>query len=324
LVIGGTGFVGRRVVEELMRAGGEVLLLHRGENEPESLAECEHLHADRAQFASVAADVRSFGPDVAIDAYALTRADAEAVVPHLPDVPLIVLSSMDVYRAYDFLRAGEEGQSTPIDESAPLRTSRFPYRGAGTGLDDYEKIDVEQVYREHGGIVLRLGVVFGEHDWQRREEFVLRRVRAGRTRIPVGPGTWLWSRLYVGDAATAVQAAAARPDPGAIYNVADPATWSMHGWARHILGAAGHEAELVPVPEHVLPADLALMASQAQPMLFDCSRIVQELGWRARPFEEAVELSVRWHLDHPPADDTDFEADDRALAATSDHTERTV
>ena len=37
---------------------------------------------------------------------------------------------------------------------------------------------------------LRLSMIYGEHDGQRREEFILRRVRAWR-RIPIGAGTSL-------------------------------------------------------------------------------------------------------------------------------------
>jgi hypothetical protein len=49
-------------------------------------------------------------------------------------------------------------------------------------------------------------MIYGEPDPQRREELFLRRVRAGRHRIPVGSATWLWTRCHVGDMATAVLA----------------------------------------------------------------------------------------------------------------------
>ncbi|MFF5257829.1 NAD-dependent epimerase/dehydratase family protein [Actinomadura viridis] len=318
LVIGGTGFVGRRIVADVVRDGGDALLVHRGGTEPEGLPDCEHLHVDRSELGGAAAAIRAFRPDAVIDTYALSRADAEAVVPHLPDVPRVVLSSMDVYRAYDWFREGREGGPVPIGEDAPLRTSRFPYRGSGQGLDDYEKLDVEEVYLKNGGTVLRLGVVFGEHDWQRREEFVLRRVRAGRDRIPVGAGDWLWSRCHVGDVATAaLTAARARTGAGEVYNIAEPRTWTMLGWARRILDAAGHRADLVRVPDEVLPDDLALTRSQPQHMLMDVSKAAGELGWAPADPLRAVAESVRWHLDNPPEDagTADLTADDRALAA---------
>ena len=200
LVLGGTEFIGRRAVERLVSRGDDVLVVHRGLTEPVGWVDCAHLHVDRADFAGVAGEVVRFGPDAVVDCHALTAGDAAAVLPHLPDVPLVLLSSMDVYRAYEHFRAREEGEPVPLAEDAALRVGRYPYRGAGIGEDDYEKLDVEPAYLARGGTVLRLGFVYGEHDPQRREEFVLRRVRAGRTRIPVGAGTRLRRSVRTGRA----------------------------------------------------------------------------------------------------------------------------
>jgi hypothetical protein len=41
-----------------------------------------------------------------IDTRAMTAADASAVLPHLPDAHLMLLSSIDVYRAYELLLTG--------------------------------------------------------------------------------------------------------------------------------------------------------------------------------------------------------------------------
>src|SRR6266567_857084 len=68
-------------------------------------------------------------------------------------------------------------------------------------------VDVEPLCLARGGGARRLSLIYGEHDGQRREEFVLRRVRAGRLRIPFGAGTSLDTRCYVGDVASAVLAA---------------------------------------------------------------------------------------------------------------------
>src|SRR5688572_1737562 len=96
LVIGGTEFIGRRIVEMLVQRGDDVTIVHRGQTEPSDLVPCEHIHLDRRDFAHAAKRVRSV--DAVVDSHALSRADAEAVLPHLPDVPLVLLSSMDVYR----------------------------------------------------------------------------------------------------------------------------------------------------------------------------------------------------------------------------------
>jgi nucleoside-diphosphate-sugar epimerase len=319
VMLGGTRFIGRAITEALVARGDEVTVVHRGDTEPAGWVECRHLHAARADFASVAGQVRSLRPDAVVDTMALTRADTDAVLPHLPDTRLVLLSSMDVYQAFGLLLNDAEGEPVPITEESAVRPDRYPYQGRDerAGLDDYDKLDVEPEYLARGAAVLRLAMIYGEHDSQRREEFILRRVRGGRRRIPVGPGTWLWTRCYVGDVAGAVLAALGSPAAaGQVFNVGEPECRSMLGWARQILAAAGHDAELVQVPEAVLPEDMWETKSYPQHLLVDCRKTMDLLGWRPGDQAETVARSVRWHLANPPADaGTDFSADDKALAA---------
>src|SRR4029077_19666320 len=94
--------------------------------------------------------------------------------PHLPDAHLVLLSSIDVYRAYELLLAGQGGEPVPLTESSPVRSARYPLRDLLPGLGEhYDKLDVEPLYLSRGGTALRLSLIYGEHDGQRREEFVL-------------------------------------------------------------------------------------------------------------------------------------------------------
>jgi nucleoside-diphosphate-sugar epimerase len=207
----------------------------------------------------------------------------------------------------------------PFGEEAPLRRNRYPQRadsGPGDWRHDYDKLDVEPAYLARGAAVLRLGMVYGPRDPQRREEFVLRRVRAGRTRIPVGPATLLLPRLYIDDAATSVLAALDRFDRagGEVFHVTEEASYPVGAWMRAILAVAGHEAELVRVPDDLLPGDLALTAGIEQHLLASSAKATRLLGWHPTGLDEAIGRSVRWHLENPPtAGDTGFAADDEAL-----------
>jgi nucleoside-diphosphate-sugar epimerase len=308
VVIGGTRFIGRATVEELVDAGHSPLVVHRGVSEPADLPNVPHLHVDRSELPRAAAKLRDFEPDAAVDTYAMTAADAGAALEALPDIPLVVLSSADVYRAWASLDAGERTDAVPIDEDAPVRADRYPYRGADPAdagyadPDNYEKLDVEERYLERRAAVLRLPFVYGEHDPRRREEFVLRRVRSGDRRIPVGPGRWLASRVYVRDVARAVRltletGAAA----GRVLNLAERSTWPVSEWVERILRAADWSAELAEVPEEELPADMEFTRSWSQDLLLDSTRARELLGWEDTDPGEALRRSVRWHLANPPA-----------------------
>src|SRR2546426_318296 len=101
IVIGGTRFIGRAIVERLTAEGHSVLVVHRGETEPDDLPPVEHLHIERAALGSVEGRLAGFGADAAIDGTAMSATDAGVALDALPrGVRTVVLSSMDVYRAY--------------------------------------------------------------------------------------------------------------------------------------------------------------------------------------------------------------------------------
>jgi len=316
-VLGGTRFIGRRIVSDLVARGDEVLVVHRGSTEPPDLPLCRHIHASRADYASVADDVKAFEPTAIVDTLCMSQADADAVLPHLPDAQLILLSSMDVYQAFYHVINDSEGEPLPLSEASPVRPARFLYGEARGEHVGYEKLDVEPSYLDRGGTVLRLAMIYGEHDRQRREEFILRRVRAGRDRIPLGAGTFLWSRCHVADVSSAVLATIGNPLAASeVFNVNEPTTRSVQGWAGQILAATGSSAELVTVPDAALPEDMWITKAVAQQLVFTTSRATAVLGWQPADPAQRVAESVAWHLANPPSDASpDFTADDAALAA---------
>lgn len=323
-VLGGTRFIGRRIVERLVDHGHEVLVVHRGISNPAEWVPVAHLHTDRHALGEHVDQLREFGPEAVVDTYALTAADVEAVLPVLPDVPTVVLSSQDVYQAATGLRSGRHEAAVPLDEDAELRRERYPYRGSGLpGIPhDYDKIDVEQRWLARGAVVLRLPMVYGPHDPQAREDIVLRRIRAGRRRMPIGAGNLLWSRAHVDDVADAVLAALrSRAADGQALNLGERTTPTMSAWIQQIIAAAQADLQLVRVHDDLLPPDLALLAAPAQHLLACTQRAQQLLGWRPADPQIRVQASVRWHLEHPigPAwTDQDTAADDAALAAAYD------
>jgi nucleoside-diphosphate-sugar epimerase len=316
-VLGGTRFIGRATVEDLAGAGHQLLLIHRGESEPDGLPEAEHLHTDRADLQRHADAIAAFRPDAALDCRALSRADAETAVAAFPrGIRLVILSSIDVYQAFGALNEGRETDPVPIDEESPVRSERYPYRDLMPGREDYDKLDVEDVYLPRGATSLRQPMVYGERDYQRREEFILRRVRAGRKRIPTGAGTWLACRGYVRDLARGIRVALERGvAEGEVMNLCEEKTYSVRMWSRMILDAAGSDAELVRVADDVLPPDLAETGSMPQHIIASAAKARSLLGWTSSDPMNCIAASVRWHLDNPPeSPDPDFSADDRALA----------
>ena len=189
IVLGGTRFIGRASVEELVRAGHAVMVVHRGETEPADLVDVQHLHVARADFPTRRDRTRRVrsrcGAGLRRADSRGCRAGAGGAAGRHPR--LVVLSSIDVYRAYSALMASTHTEPLPLDETSPVRDQRYPYRGQRPGMDDYEKLDVEDAYRARGGVALRLPMV-------------VRRVRsaaprgvhpASRPRGPTPDSVWL-------------------------------------------------------------------------------------------------------------------------------------
>ena len=321
LVLGGTSFIGRRVVERLHECGDQVLVVHRGQHEPTPWVPVGHLHADCRELARHVDQVRDFAPAAVLDSSAMTAEDVVAVLDVLPEVPTVVLSSQDVYQAYTGLRTNRCEAAVPLSEDSEMRRGRYPYRGAGLPdvPDDYDKLDVEERWLPRGAVVLRLPLVYGPHDHQRREDLVLRRIRAGRRRMPIGAGNLLWTRAYADDVATGVLAALdTRAADGLAVNLGEPSTVTIGEWLAQIVRAADARLELVRVPDQALPPELALTGAPAQHLLACVQRAEQLLGWAPSDPERRVAESVRWHLAHPSLSrwtDTDTDTDESALRA---------
>jgi nucleoside-diphosphate-sugar epimerase len=311
IVLGGTWFAGRAITEALVSAGHSVLIVHRGVSEPTDLAPVQHLHAERGAWPAHRAAFAAFGADAAVDVSAGNAAGAQAALSALPPgIRLVALSSVDVYRNYEALRAGTGGDAVPLTEESPLRVTRY--------LDgpQWENLEIEEAYLGAGASILRLGAVYGEHDYQHRFEPVLRRVRAGRRQLPVGPGSFLFSRVYVGDVARAVLAALASDQAsGQCFNIVETQTAPMRLFYEQVISATGESLALVRVPDAALPPDLRDTGALSLHLLACPARAATVLGWRDAAGPPILRRAVAWHLAHPPGDpDIDFAADDAALA----------
>lgn len=306
LVIGGTRFIGPAVVGRLSALGHQVTVLHRGQTETELPHSVQHLHTERALLADLAGEFQRLLPDVVIDTAAYTEQDALAVVHAFRGVArrLVVLSSQDVYRAYGRLHRTETRwlEPAPMTEDAPLREVLHPYRGTGRGLDDYEKILVERAAASSPVLpvtILRLPMVFGERDYQRRLLLELTRMDDGRPAILLEYtfALWRWTRGYVENVGAAI-ALAATDDraAGRVYNIGEPEALTYADWVRAIGRAAGWPGEVIVLPDGRLPPQLHPPdGDYEQHLVADTSRIRRELGYiEPVPLDEALRRTIAW------------------------------
>jgi nucleoside-diphosphate-sugar epimerase len=338
LIIGGTSFTGPHIVTQLLEMNHQVAVFHRGESEPDLPESVKHIHGHLRELTNFRQDFRDFKPDVTLHMIAGDAQTAWTFVRTFKGIArrAVVISSEDVYRAYDRLRRKEPGPPDPIplSEDAPLRGKLFPYRGEsvpGTedrerrrSIDDYEKILVERIVMSEPdlpGTVLRLPAVYGPNDPQHRLFEHLKRMDDTRPAILMEDreARWRWTRGYVENIAWAVVLASIHQQAkGKIYNVGEADALTQKQWVEAIGRAAGWKGKVFAVPKKQLPDHLVQDYDWQHHWVVDTSRIRKHLGYREIVTrEEAIRRTVAWERANPPeeVDPSKFDhtAEDTAL-----------
>lgn len=334
LILGGTRFVGPPVVRRLVALGHEVAVFHRGQTKASLPTEVWSFHGNREQLNDYSDDFRAYKPDVVLDTLSMTEQDAKAVMTTFTGLAprLVVLSSGDVYRAYDRFTGKDPGplDPTPLTEDSPLRDKLFHYQDAALGPDDrayhYDKILVERIVTsrpdELPATVLRLPMVYGPGDYQHRLFTALKRMDDQRPFILLAKdmATWRGLRGYVDDIAEAIAlCVVSKRALGRVYHVAEERRETDLEWLKRIARAAGWRGEIVTLPNEQMPKHLQHAYVPSQDWSLDSSRIRQELGYsEPTPPADAMYRTISWERANPPQNIDparfDYAAEDALMA----------
>lgn len=320
LVIGGTRFIGPAVVRCLTEQGGEVTLFNRGkasEERPLKLpAGIDTITGDRrALTPEVIHALRAIEPEVVVDMVCVTEEDARSLLDVFAGVArrYVLVSSCDVYRAYGILIGADTGEPelepTPLTEDSPLRRELYPYRGEEPRaaddprriLDDYDKIPAERLVLEHPeleGVVLRLPMVYGPGDYQRRLREYIEQMDGGAREIVLAEtlAGWRDCRGYVEDVAHAITLAALSiSGADRVYNVAEEGPCTQLDWVTAVARAAGWNGEIKVVADEELSAEELPDFNARQHLDVDTTRIRAELGYMEPTDSDlALKASIAW------------------------------
>ncbi len=289
LVLGATGFIGPPLISSLTRAGVEAIGASRGGGGSGAVA------LDRSVVTDVRQVVRERKVDVVIDLLGLTESAASPLFAALDGEieRLVLTSSCDVYRNYEGLhrRASPPPLTGLLQEASPLRETRYPYRASpprsqdapDRWLDDYDKIPIEIALRERpdlNGVILRLPMVYGPGDRQRRFRWLIGPMLRGAPELRLDPDwvRWRTSYGYVENIADALATAATRPDVGAsTFNIGASTAPDHRQWIASFARILGWRGAVSPMPA---PSDGPLAALDlSYPLTIDTRAFRAAYGW---------------------------------------------
>jgi nucleoside-diphosphate-sugar epimerase len=336
LVIGGTNFIGPRVVRHLVNAGHNVTVFNRGLSQAPLPPEAQRIRGDHQSLSEFRDAFRYLRPHVVLNMILYSEQEAVAFMRTFTGIAerVVGVSSMDVYQAYSLFRGDVSGPpAAPFDEGSPLRHNLYPYRSVATGPEDwlyhYEKILVERVVMgvpQLPGTILRLAKVYGPGDKQHHFASYLRRIDDGRPTILLDArkAEWRWTRVYVDDAAAGIaMAVTSREAANRIYNLGEAEALTEAGWVERLGEVTGWEGRVVAIPEEMLTEHLAEPYDWTHHLVADTSRMREELGFQASVTRhEALQETVRWErayqaVESCPEQHT-YEAEDQVLERLRD------
>jgi nucleoside-diphosphate-sugar epimerase len=331
LVIGGTKFMGPHVVRRLVAAGHQVTLFHRGQTNADLPPGVETVIGDRREIRASAEILAHLRPDVILDMLPMIESDAVDLIELFRGRAgrLVAISSADVYRNFGGLIERVEAAPDPVPstEESPLRGRLYPYRNETPRAqddpirwrDEYDKIPVEQAVLGQSALpstVLRLPMVWGPGDGQRRLRAYLKRIWDGRPALLLGErqAEWMTCRGYVENVAAAIALAVMDDRAHGVYNVADDAPiLTERQWVQAIATVTGWNGQIITLPDERLGG-----GPWEYHLALDASRIRRELGWQEElSLAEGIARTAAWEQENPPAQEApgafDYATEDQLI-----------
>jgi nucleoside-diphosphate-sugar epimerase len=328
LVIGGTMFIGRFLVAELLKAGHEVTVMHR-KPKHDLGKKVQSLMADRNDPESVRRALQFTSFQVVFDnVYDWERGTTAAQVEGTAQA--VMAASGDRLSRYIFMSSvAAYGDGLNHHDGDPLAPDDHP--------EPYvrNKAMSERMLfrmRQNTGfpvVTLRPPFIYGPENPFYREAFFWDRLRDGRPIILPGDGHRLMQFVYIKDLVRGCMRAMEEPAAvGEAFNVANERPVTQYELVQAMAAAAGKKPNIVRVPrDRIAEAGGDVMGQPAYfGVYLDVAPITEVvvkakriLGFQPTPFDAGLKETYRWYSRNAKKSKIDYSFEDRLIevAATA-------
>ncbi|MDA0746749.1 MAG: NAD-dependent epimerase/dehydratase family protein [bacterium] len=309
LIIGGTKYMGRLVVQKLLERGDRVTLFSRGNTRPEWWDQITHIQGDRTDRKDFQQKLKNKSFDAVIDTQAFCKEDVESTESALrgrTDRYLFVSTGsvymdgkLDFFTHCPFKESDVEWSS--LDYTYPEGELAY-----GVG-----KRHCEKWLQENSKIpytIIRIPAVMGWNDpTSRMWWWVQRALDSGDLVLPLEHRA-PFRTLYAADAAdNFIRAINAPKAANQTCHIATQEVFTNERWADLIWKAAGHKSEITYVPQSILNAQLSEYSpplTRSLPYIHDLSKAVHDFGFCTTPAETWIQTTVDWYRNQYQGEDS--------------------
>jgi 2'-hydroxyisoflavone reductase len=252
LIIGGTRFIGRHLVEEFLDSGYEVALFNRGNHDNPFVEDedVDQFTGDRTSGAALAEANEAVEPDVVVDCVAYYPGEVEMATSVFEDVDAYVfISSGAAYGTDEIPKREDDTGLESCSEEQAVDDTMATY---GARKAEGDRIVFEAAEDGVNAMSVRPTIVYGPHDYTGRYHYWIDRVRDHDEIVVPGDGTNIHHLVSVYNTVRAIRTVAENGEPGEAYNAGDRTVLTMDELLDLTAEAVGNDPKRVYTSEREL------------------------------------------------------------------------
>lgn len=296
LIIGGSYFAGRVLVEEMFRTGDyDLYVLNRG-SRPLNLEGVTELLADRHDPGALRRALPSGKWAGVVDFSGYNRLAVEGIIDALGPgaaVHYIFISTVSVYR---------DSLLLPFTETAPLLTGPRPQPGKNPNYG-FDKCQAEEAVKERcraagmAWTILRPAMIYGRYNYAPRESWFFDLLRQGEPVVIPEKGMSLFQFVLVDDLARVIRCCLRDEfSRNTIFNVAAPDLISYDRYVAVLEEITGRPVPVQPMAvEEINARRIPLPFPLDRHVIISTERLVRSLGFEYTDFNEGMRRTWQWY-----------------------------